>query len=39
MTTENEQKSLLQNEDFRPKIEACEKFYRRHIADIPRIKF
>jgi len=21
------------------KIKACEKFYRRHIVDIPRIKF
>ncbi len=32
-------KGVLKNEDFCFKIKACEKFYRRHIFDIPRIKF
>ena len=29
----------VQKRGFLFKIKACEKFYRRHIVDIPRIKF
>jgi hypothetical protein len=31
-------KRRLRHEDFRPEIETCETFFRRHITDIPRIK-
>jgi hypothetical protein len=29
----------VQKRGFSFKIKACEKFYHRHIVDIPRIKF
>jgi len=29
----------VQKRGFLFEIKACEKFYRRHIVDIPRIKF
>jgi hypothetical protein len=32
-------KGVLKNEDFCSKSRHCDKFYRRHIDDIPRIKF
>jgi hypothetical protein len=36
---ENQTQGCLEKCGFSFKIEAREKFYRRHIADIPRIKF
>jgi hypothetical protein len=39
ISKKDKRKNHLQNEDFHLKIEACEKFHRRHIVDIPRIKF